>query len=227
MSSIFWFIIAGIVVGGVAIIIAIAAVNGVRLPTEQFTLPTWRNVGTIALVVLALLVLYFGILTPKWETPHPADVGIWSSNHWFWLLILWGIDAALIALNACGVVAKKTLQWILAGVMVAVLIVFPLWGLAASPAAPAHSTTAAQQPPQKRMLSMSANGDSTRITVPVGYGPVFTGHGFVVSCVYEDGTEDVGEPAVHPCRSGPMAYQIVHDTSGFPNSVMYEFVRAQ
>lgn len=96
------------------------------------------------------------------------------------------------------------------------------------PAAPGHATAdTAQQQSQKRMLTMAANGDSARINVPVGYGTAFTGHGFVILCVYGDGTEDEGIPGAHPCKSGALSYAFVRDISGRPNSVVYEFVRAQ
>lgn len=91
------------------------------------------------------------------------------------------------------------------------------------PATPAHATAStAQPPPQKLMLSIPANGN-VRVRVPDGHGAAFTGHGFSVLCMYEDGTEDTGTP-VHSCN-GPMAYQVVHDESGQPNLVMYEIVQ--
>lgn len=226
--------ITGIAVGIALVIVALVRSNTAPSNDEKdekkekgFEYLGSKLIWNSLLVVLALLVLYFGILTPKWETPRPADVGMWSSSHWFWLLVLWGIVAALIWLNACGTTAK-TLQWVTAGVVAAMLVVFPLWGLATGPSAPTRATMeSAQQPPQKRMLSMPANGDSARINVPVGYGTAFTGHGFVILCVYGDGTEDEGIPDAHPCKSGPLSYAFVRDISGQPNSVMYEFVRAQ
>lgn len=232
IPNIFWFIIAGIIVGGVAIIIAIATVNGVGLPAGQFTLLTWRNVGTIALVVLALLVLYFGILTPKWETPHPTDVGMWSSSHWFWLLILWGIIAALIALNACGAVAK-TLQWVLAGVVVAVLVVFPLWELATSPSAPAHATSRPAEIPLVSWPRSSwpklviPKGEKVDISLPPGMHHVTVlGNDYRLYSRYQDGHEcsSFGEET---CPDGAVVDYSVENESEReePNTVFYAFVR--
>jgi hypothetical protein len=184
-----------------------------------------KNIPTILLVIAGAVVFFVGIYNPTttaWGNPSPASVGSWGQNHWLALLILWGIAAALIALNACGATAK-TLQQVATGVVVAMLVVLPLWGWATSPTAPAHAVTGAVQPPQKRMLTIPANGE-VLVRVPGGSGAAFTGHGFNVICFYTDGSEDVGTPT-HHCKNEPMVHQVVRDTSGQPNLVMYELTR--
>ncbi len=75
------------------------------------------------------------------------------------------------------------------------------------------------------MLSMPANGNSAPVSAPPGYAVAFTGNGFTTHCVYSDGSEGVVGSRVHPCRSGPMLYEYVHDTTGKTNTVTYAFRR--
>jgi hypothetical protein len=196
--------------------------------TASVTTPRWsaKYLWSILIVLVGIALVAWGYKNTKIQ---PADVGSRSREYWLALLILWGIVAALIWLNAEKATAK-TLQWVLAGVVAMLLVGFPVAGLVAGLGDDGHRQTRAQarveQPPQKQMVSMPANGDSARVTVPVGYGTLFTGSGFVLLCFYTDGTEDVGTSA-HPCKRGPVSHQVVRDTSGQPNSVVYEFVRAQ
>lgn len=94
------------------------------------------RVTNIALIVAGVVVFSVGVYNPTWSNPHPATIGSWGRGHWFTLVILWGIGAALIWLNASER-AAKTLQTVLAGAVAAVLIVFPLWGWTTSPLASA------------------------------------------------------------------------------------------
>lgn len=93
----------------------------------------------------------------------------------------------------------------------------------AKSSAPAHATAEPVQ--QRRKVSFPAYGETQQISVRYGYAPVFTGSGFELRCVYTDGSEDVGSPT-HPCRDGSVRYVVARDTSGQPNSVVYEFVQA-
>lgn len=77
----------------------------------------------------------------------------------------------------------------------------------------------------KPMLTMSANGDSARISPDAGYVVVFTGSGFEHHVVYADGNDCVVGNTVNPCRDGPILHQYVRDTTGKFNSVTYKFVR--
>lgn len=97
----------------------------------------------IALIMTAIIVSVWGLYIPaKWSDPSPAVIGNWGRGHWFSLLLLWGIGATLIWLNASER-AAKTLQTVLAGAIAAVLVVFPLWGLATSPSAPVETIRSA------------------------------------------------------------------------------------
>lgn len=99
--------------------------------------------ANIALIVSAVIVSIWGLYIPaKWSDPSPAAIGSWGRGHWFSLLLLWGIGATLIWLNASER-AAKTLQMVLAGTVAAVLIVFPLWGWTTSPSASAPRGVAA------------------------------------------------------------------------------------
>lgn len=81
---------------------------------------------TIALAVIGVVVFYFGVYASAWESPNVADLGSKGRNHWLALLIVWGIGAAVIALNAKALgAAAKTLQWLLAGIILAIIVVLP------------------------------------------------------------------------------------------------------
>lgn len=96
----------------------------------------------------------------------------------------------------------------------------------AKPSVPAHATAEpVQQTSQRRKVSFPAYGETHRISVEYGYAPIFTGSGFELRCVYRDESEDIGSPT-HPCRDGFVRYVVARDTSGQPNSVVYEFVQA-
>lgn len=111
-------------------------------PTRRWLPTMCYPKTTTALIVAAVIVSIWGLYIPaKWSDPSPAAIGNWGRNHWFTLLILWGIGAALIWLNASER-AAKTLQTILTGAVAAVLIVFPLLGWTTSPSAPSASVRA-------------------------------------------------------------------------------------
>src|SRR3989344_3759057 len=60
------------------------------------------NLWSILVVIVGAVLVYWGFNTQA----RPADVGSWNQDHWLPLLIIWGILAALIALNATGTTAK-------------------------------------------------------------------------------------------------------------------------
>lgn len=80
----------------------------------------------------SILLVIAGIVAVSWVSNaqvKPADVGSWSWNHPLQLLIVWGVIAAIIALNAGK--AAKALQWVLAGVMLMLFVGMPIvnWAL--------------------------------------------------------------------------------------------------
>lgn len=74
-------------------------------------------------------------------------------------------------------------------------------------------------------LTMPANGYSDHVLPPVGYFTRFVGHGYVIRCVYSDGTEGIVGDQSRPCRDGPMLYQYLHNTTDKVNIVSYSFIR--
>lgn len=166
-----------------------------------------KNILSTLLVIAGVIVFFVGAYnTTALSNPSPASVGNWSQNRWLALLILWGIVAALIALNACGPTAK-TLQKVLAGIVAALLIVFPLWGKATS-----QSAAVAQkrvQPAEASTLRIPAGvGEkSKRIPVPFRKRVVMTGEDFRHHCIYGDGHEESFIPRKEPpCRDGDLPF---------------------
>ncbi|MFA5998010.1 MAG: hypothetical protein WC814_01295 [Candidatus Paceibacterota bacterium] len=191
---------------------ATATNGGGRL--ERLT-PYWPSI----LLFLVGVGIFWGLYTPGLRF---SQMGDWSWDHWLWLLALWGIVIALIALNAEALgAAAKTLQTIAAVAMLLLFLGIPIWNWATS------DTSSRQERERfaKSILSMPANGDSPRVSAPPGYAAAFTGSGFTTHCVYTDGHEGIVGDTQNPCGSGPMLYQYVRDTTGKPNSVTYKFVR--
>ena len=172
-----------------------------------------KNLWTTALIIVGVIIIFYGFIFHG-KSPNLASVGSWSRNHWLWILVSWGIIATLIAINA-GKVAK-ILQTILATIVFLLFIGFPIigWGVANS------GSHGQQRLVENQVLSMPANGDSPRVYTRPGYAISYIGSGFSLHCVYRDGSE-----LVDKCKNGPMLYQYVHDTTGKPNSVTYEFVK--
>lgn len=186
---------------------------------------SWMSarMANIALIIAGVAVSIWGLYIPaRWSDPSPVVIGSWGRDHWFSLILLWGIAAALIALNAEKATAK-TLQWVLAGVVAAVLVVFPLWGLATSP-----STTIAQQQVQLEMptLTMPAGvgEESKRIPVPYMKKVVMTGEDFRFHCVYGDGSEESFLPGKEPpCRDGDLPFVYATNLKNEENVVAYAY----
>ena len=113
--------------GGTGVTPPVAA--GAGTPSATPLAPTsvkgWfvEYLWSILLVLGGAILIYWASKTQV----QPGDVGSWGWNHLLPLLIFWGISAALIALNAKALgVAAKTLQWVLAGGMLMLFIVFPI-----------------------------------------------------------------------------------------------------
>lgn len=92
---------------------------------------------------------------------------------------------------------------------------------------------ARQKKPEKtnaQELVVQANGFSKHVIVPVGLKVKYSGHGYIIHCVYADaqgnGSEDsyFGDEK-RSCRDGRMLYQYLQDTTGDENVVPYAFVR--
>ena len=185
--------------------------------TSTTTPTTGKSIGELAteymwsilIVIVGAVLVYWGLQNTQ---IRPTDAGSWGWTNWLPLIIFWGVAATLIAINADGKTAT-ILQKVLAGVMLALLIVFPvihgIWGESSS-----------SQQTKQQTLPIPSNGESPHLPTKPGYAIEWTGSGFTIHCVYRDGSSDTG-----PCRNGPMLYQYLKDTSGKPNIASYEFVR--
>ena len=104
--------------------------------TSTTTPTTGKSIGELAteymwsilIVIVGAVLVYWGLQNTQ---IRPTDAGSWGWTNWLPLIIFWGIAATLVAIN----VNEKTasiLQKVLAGVMLALLVVFPLvhgiWG---------------------------------------------------------------------------------------------------
>ena len=201
----------------------------------------------LLLIVIGTVVLFLSAYSSKWRNPSLADVGSWGQNHWLPLLILWGIGAVLIALNAESLgTAKKTLQGVLAGIVFMLLVGFPTWSWISGPSGtPATGNTpqagakeftqtlprsAPEFPLAKDLkqeewpqLVLPAGGESERIRVPYKKRLVMFGKDFRVHCVYRDGHEiDFGE-GEEPCPEGDMPYVYVTNEAEVLNMISYAY----
>ena len=179
--------------------------------------PLWNVVLAIAgIVVLCFLIFSF-------KNPSIAAVGIWARSHWFWILVLSGILISLIEINVEKKEVKKTLWTTLIVVLAIMFFIAPSAGRIVGLGSASSSNSGSQSKQiEKPILTMPANGDSSRISLPNGYAATFNGKGFVTHWVYADGHECIIGDS---CEDGPILYAYVHDISGKPNSVTYEFVK--
>lgn len=173
----------------------------------------------------SILIFLIGAGVVLWGIKNPvslADTAGWR-EFWFSLLVFWGVLATLIALNAEKKVAG-TLQWILAGVMVLILIIIAVawWKGDEKP-----NLQNQQQLVQVPRFVMPAGGDSEHIRPPVGYAVRITsGAGYTLHYVYADGREGtVGDPR-SPRENGHIVRIFARDITGRANSVTYAFVRS-
>jgi hypothetical protein len=183
------------------------------------------NITTVLVVIVGAVLVYWGF-----QNTHvrPADVGSWGFDKWLPLLILWGIIAALIVLNAESGTAK-TLQLVLAGVMVALLVVFPLWHWIEKPSAGTSHATRSEVPlassPQSTWpkLVIPAGGRSELIPVPQGmHVTMVGGNKFRLHTVYQDGSECAfGDSCPISPQKGVYAKNEATDT----NIVSYAYVQ--
>lgn len=197
-----------------------------------------RYLLTAVLVFVGVAIAYWGVYSPIVEIPSIATVGSWSWEHLLPLFFLWGIIAALIALNAKR--AAKTLQWVLAGVMCALFVVFPFLGLSLK-------TSGQKLGQQQSAINVAVPTEvvyGSTFTVPVPadgnsmcikQGPkrgditMFSGAGLVIHVIYEDKTTCIVGDQANQCPSVPknIRCQYARDTTGEPNRVIYWYVHHQ
>lgn len=163
-------------------------------------------VWSIAIVIIGIGAAYWAYHSSL----RPADVGSFGYEKWLTLVfITWGVLSALIALNAEKAVAK-TPQSVLIWVMLALLIVLPLWSWLATPSVPVYASQRAVQvqvplasSPQSSWpkLAVPANGKSEIIPLPSGMRVVWAGYQFRNYTMYPDGHECAFNGTT-PCPNG-------------------------
>ncbi len=96
-------------------------------PSKKDSVNWWLTVPPILIGAAAI---FWSLYAPELR---PADVGNLGQKYWLQILIIWCVGAGLIWLNDADEKTKKTLQKVLAGVMILLLIVFPFWAWMQSP----------------------------------------------------------------------------------------------
>lgn len=180
------------------------------------------NLLTILFVIGGAMLVYWGFQNTQ---VRPTDAGSWSQSHWLPLLIVWGVGAVLIALNATGTMAK-TLQWVLAGTMLMLFVVIPLVNLAWGEKTPPQRATRSEVPlassPQSSWPKwvMPPGGESERNTSPPGMHLVAAGNYFRLHAVYPDGRKcSFGQT----CENASEIINYATNEANETNTVYYAF----
>lgn len=90
-------------------------------------------IGTVLLIIVGICVFYFGVYTQSWSSPSPTELGGKGQASWFWLVILWAVGHALIATLAKEGAVATWLHRVWGMVMIALIVIFPLYRWATSP----------------------------------------------------------------------------------------------
>lgn len=185
-----------------------------------------KYLWTIVLAVIGLVVFFQGVYLSEWKSPSFTTVGNWSWSHWLPLLVLWGIGAALLALNKKALVtAEPILQSLLAGIMAMLFLVCPVIGWFEGPSTPRPQ--AAISAPQECskvhhcVLREQDDGSTERVSVPKGKTLCLDGSSWNnrdklgLRSTYQGGPE-----VVHTCTRD----QVVSGTCREPNLDSFRFV---
>jgi len=183
------------------------------------------NLWSILIIPAGTWLMYWGFNNHQ---IRPADVGSWSQNYWFPILICWGTGAVIIKINEKSFgTAAKTLQWILAVMVFIVLIGFPVWSWLAKPNS--HSGACSEIPLASEPVSawpklvMPAGGKSKNVPVPQGMHVVMNGEDFHFHCVYLNG-HDISFGKGGSCPSGNMPFvYATNDRVDEQNIVSYAY----
>ena len=57
-----------------------------------------QNFWTILLIIVGIIVFFFGIYTPKMKTPSSSEIESMVWARWIWILVFWGISALNLSL---------------------------------------------------------------------------------------------------------------------------------
>lgn len=160
----------------------------------------------------------------------PSEIGRWGQNHWLQILVVYGIGAGFIWLNAEEKTAK-TLQKVLAGVVFMTIIGFPLWSWSTKPSDIAQQTNSRRSvipmtsDPKEfwYKLALPESKISERIAIDPGKTVAFHGKEFRIHCVYRDGHEISFLPGETPCPKGDMPWAYVTNEAKGENIILYAF----
>lgn len=213
-----------------------------------------KELGLNAKVFWSLAAIITGIAlwyaVPNTEV-HPKDIGNWSRNHWLQILIVWGMGATLVWLNADDKSAK-TLQKALAGGVIMLLAVFPVWSWIVSPLStsqnvPRSETTLAKMLPRDTPdLPRAWNKDGTftdtlkwpRVEVPPegdsAHVPgILDGHvvwvwndrGLTIRCVHDDKDRSIGivGDESKPCHKDGVVESYMHNEGSTAAEASYAY----
>ncbi len=192
---------------------------------ERYTerLKTWKKVFLNLGIVIVGIFLWYMVPTTG---IHPADVSSWSKEHWLQVLIVYGIVASLIWLNA-DEKSAKVLQKVLVGGVFILLFVLPSWFWISSPSSTAQSNSSRFETPLTSLpksdwpkMAIPA-GRSAHISVPPYMHADVIGDGVTLENVYQNGQVCAfGKP----CADGPLKFIRATNGTGREIVISYAFV---
>ncbi|MFA6278473.1 MAG: hypothetical protein WCS97_00050 [Candidatus Paceibacterota bacterium] len=194
-----------------------------------------RKLMSVLLTVIGVIILIFGLYASKLENPSLAGVASWGPSRWLWILILGGIAAALIGINAKELgKAAGVLQTIVVVTVVMLIIGFPIINWFATPSSSGNSGSAAKQPSvplasaplsEWKPITLPPRGQ-VDLSIPEGKRAMVSGSKLRTHAVYQDGHECVraseGEGSDTVCPDTPPAIRAyVTNESDEINNISY------
>lgn len=215
-------LLLGVILGAVSLFRRKRQTNG-GPPPEKGQVPWFmKYLWSILIAIVGVGLAIWGFVTQA----RPADVGSWSWQYWFPLLVIWGTLAALIALNkeVLGA-ASKTLQMVLAVGMTVALVILPVWSwwvtLVPIPRQAKQEIPLASSPQSTWPKRAIPEGKSEFISRPPGMKPRIAGYNFTPYVVYADGSECPGRE--RQCPEGSVGVRVRNNAPG-ENIIAYAFV---
>lgn len=183
------------------------------------------NLWTILLILAGAGICCLGLYAPGMKTLKITDMGDWSWSHWIPLLALWGILAAIVAINAK--TAAKVLQGILMWAMIVLFIIIPAFTWVTGIGN--HFMNPPAPPPAIEKMEgdmiLPVGGKSSLVTVPKGKTLTWTGkRGFRIHCVYRDGHEEAFLPGTGGGCTGDAPYGYTSNEGGANTLIVHYLV---
>lgn len=181
-----------------------------------------RRAAASLLIVVAGVTLWY--LIPA--NIRPSDLGNIGKAHWLQILLLWGVGATLVALNAAEKLAP-VLQKTLGAVAIMLLIGFPWWAWVSSPSSTTQVTTSSEEP--WNLLIVPAYGKSEDILLDPGTTFKIQvrddTHILRVHCVYRGGHEIEYGKNEAACPGGDMVSVYMTNSKPRQNRVLWQKVK--